>query len=83
MRITITGATGLIGGKLLAALQERGDEVTVLTRDPGKAPRGTEAHRWDPNAGPAPTEASPAISKNEPMNVNPGDHRSVPFHGLA
>jgi uncharacterized protein (TIGR01777 family) len=52
MRITITGATGLIGSKLVAALQERGDEVTVLTRDPSKV-RDLEAHAWDPAAGPA------------------------------
>src|SRR5919107_6217477 len=56
MRIAITGATGLIGGKLVAALQERGDDVAVLTRDPSKA-KGVEAHRWDPGAGPAPAEA--------------------------
>jgi len=29
-RITVTGATGLIGTKVVAALQARGDEVTVL-----------------------------------------------------
>jgi uncharacterized protein len=56
MRVTITGATGLIGGKLVAALQERGDEVTILTRDPSKA-KGVEAHRWDPDAEPAPAAA--------------------------
>src|SRR3954470_7449667 len=56
MRITITGATGLIGGKLTAALRERGDEVTVLTRDPSKV-RDLEAHAWDPAAGPAPAAA--------------------------
>jgi NAD dependent epimerase/dehydratase family len=32
MRITVTGATGLIGTTLIAALQVRGDEVTVLSR---------------------------------------------------
>jgi len=56
MRITITGATGLIGGKMTAALRERGDEVTVLTRDPSKV-RDLEAHAWDPGAGPAPAAA--------------------------
>jgi uncharacterized protein (TIGR01777 family) len=34
MRITITGASGLIGSKLVAALEQRGDEVTrVSLRD--------------------------------------------------
>jgi uncharacterized protein len=32
MKITITGASGLIGGKLAAHLRDRGDEVTVLSR---------------------------------------------------
>ena len=37
MRVTVTGATGLIGRRLVAALLERGDEVTVLSRDPKRA----------------------------------------------
>ncbi len=37
MRIAITGATGLIGRRVVAALRERGDDVTVLSRDPGRA----------------------------------------------
>ncbi|HEY8582689.1 MAG TPA: TIGR01777 family oxidoreductase, partial [Capillimicrobium sp.] len=59
MRVTITGATGLLGRKLVAALRERGDEVTVLSRDGAKARAalGVEAVSWDPAAGPAPTAA--------------------------
>jgi uncharacterized protein (TIGR01777 family) len=57
MRITITGATGLIGGKVVAALQERGDEVTILSRDPGKVGGGIEAHAWDSMTGAAPAQA--------------------------
>ena len=61
MRVTVTGATGLIGPRLVAALVERGDEVTVLSRDPERAHRalaGTRAVRWaDPEASPAPAEA--------------------------
>src|SRR5690349_6802808 len=58
-RVTLTGATGLLGTRLVHALRERGDEVTVLSRNPGKAgdALGVEAHRWDPSAGPAPAEA--------------------------
>ncbi len=37
LRVTVTGATGLIGPALLAALRELGAEVTVLTRDPARA----------------------------------------------
>lgn len=61
MRVTVTGATGLIGTKLVAALSGRGDEVTVLSRDPERARArlgGTvRAVAWDPAAGPAPTAA--------------------------
>jgi uncharacterized protein (TIGR01777 family) len=61
MRVTLTGATGLIGSALLAALRDREDEVTVLSRDPAKA-RGrlgaeVRALRWDPLSEPAPAEA--------------------------
>ena len=61
MRVTVTGATGLIGPRIVEALQERGDEVTVLTRDPQKARQRlgeVEAIAWaDPAATPAPAEA--------------------------
>jgi len=59
MRITITGATGVIGGALVAELTARGDEVTVLSRNPERAERslGVEAIGWDPITEPAPVEA--------------------------
>jgi len=59
MNVTITGATGLIGTKLVAALQARGDTVTVLSRNPTKAQEalGVEAVAWDSTAGRAPTGA--------------------------
>ncbi|MCZ6837317.1 MAG: TIGR01777 family oxidoreductase, partial [Planctomycetota bacterium] len=38
MRIFITGATGLIGRRLVADRLERGDEVIALTRSSGKSP---------------------------------------------
>jgi hypothetical protein len=37
MRIAVTGATGLIGSRLVGVLRARGDEVTVLSRDPERA----------------------------------------------
>jgi uncharacterized protein (TIGR01777 family) len=55
MRITLTGATGRLGTLIVRALTDRGDDVTVLTRDPGKT--SLNAVRWDPLAGPAPREA--------------------------
>jgi uncharacterized protein (TIGR01777 family) len=60
MRVTVTGATGLIGGRLVGELTGRGDEVTVLTRSPGKARQalpGTTPVEWNPDAGAAPAEA--------------------------
>jgi uncharacterized protein (TIGR01777 family) len=60
MRITLTGATGRIGNLLVRELLARGDEVTVLSRDPDRARTalgGVEAVRWDPSAGPAPAAA--------------------------
>jgi uncharacterized protein len=58
-RVTLTGATGLLGTRLVRRLRERGDEVTVLSRNPERAREalGVDAHRWDPGAGPAPVEA--------------------------
>ena len=61
MRVTLTGATGLIGTRLVRELTGRGDEVTVLSRNPDSARErlggGVEAVRWDPAAGPAPADA--------------------------
>lgn len=59
-RVCITGATGLIGARALAALRERGVEVTVLSRDPVRAQQrlgAVQAHAWDPLAEPAPAAA--------------------------
>jgi uncharacterized protein len=56
MRVTVTGATGLIGPRLVSALRARGDAVTVLTRDPDRAlerleraPQASSSH--DPRPG--------------------------------
>jgi uncharacterized protein len=61
MRVTVTGATGLIGTRLVAALARRGDEVTVLSRDPARARErlgsGILALRWDPLGEPPPADA--------------------------
>jgi uncharacterized protein (TIGR01777 family) len=59
--VTVTGATGLIGPGIVTALRDRGDEVTVLSRDPdrARAALGAEvrALHWDPASEPAPTRA--------------------------
>jgi uncharacterized protein len=59
-RVAITGATGLIGRQLIAALRERGWEITVLSRDPGRAREtlgDVEAVRWEALGEPAPAAA--------------------------
>ncbi len=64
LRVTVTGATGLVGTRLLPALTDAGAQVTILTRNPPRAARGlgglavdAEVVAWDPQAGPAPPEA--------------------------
>lgn len=60
MKVTLTGATGRIGGRLVAELQARGDEVTLLTRSPERAKErlgDVIAVRWDLQNEPAPVEA--------------------------
>ncbi|MGD1049634.1 MAG: TIGR01777 family oxidoreductase [Solirubrobacteraceae bacterium] len=52
MRVTVTGAGGLIGSRLVAMLRARGDEVTILSRSGA----GGAVH-WDPQAEIAPGEA--------------------------
>jgi uncharacterized protein (TIGR01777 family) len=53
MKVAVTGATGLIGRRLVAALLGRGDEVVALSRS-GSALEGATVIQWDPLSGPAP-----------------------------
>jgi hypothetical protein len=59
MRVTITGATGRVGTRLVGALRRRGDDVTVLSRDAARAQAalGVEAVAWRPQDEPAPVAA--------------------------
>jgi uncharacterized protein (TIGR01777 family) len=59
MNVTVTGATGLIGTRIVSELRARGDEVTVLSRSPDRAgdALGVQALPWDLMQGPAPAEA--------------------------
>ncbi|HEY8769409.1 MAG TPA: TIGR01777 family oxidoreductase [Thermoleophilaceae bacterium] len=62
MKVTVTGATGMIGRALVHELLERGDEVTVLSRDAGRARESfegrVEAHDWrEPKDEPPPRAA--------------------------
>ena len=59
MKITVTGATGMIGRRLVAVLKNRGDEVTVLSRNPEAANQtlGVSAAKWNPETEEAPVDA--------------------------
>ncbi|MGI8594904.1 MAG: TIGR01777 family oxidoreductase [Solirubrobacteraceae bacterium] len=59
MKVAVTGATGLIGSRIVEQLTTRGDEVTVLSRDPERAREalGVDARAWDPEEEAAPAAA--------------------------
>jgi uncharacterized protein (TIGR01777 family) len=62
MRVTITGASGLIGPAVIAELRRRATtEITVLSRDPERTRSrlgdDIEAMRWSASEEPAPPEA--------------------------
>lgn len=56
VRVLVTGASGLIGSRLSAALRDRGDEVVALSRGGAE---GTT--RWDPESEPAPIDGADAV----------------------
>ncbi len=65
LRVTITGATGLIGHGLVEALRKQDAEVTILSRDPARArvrfaadgAPPVQAVGWDLLREPAPVDA--------------------------
>jgi uncharacterized protein (TIGR01777 family) len=62
LKVAVTGATGTIGRALVGALRDRGDQVAVLSRNPGRASEalGTDvdAYAWrEPESQPAPADA--------------------------
>jgi uncharacterized protein (TIGR01777 family) len=64
-RVTLTGATGLIGPRVIDALQAGGAEVSVLSRDASRASERlaraglapVQAFDWDAMSEPAPAQA--------------------------
>src|SRR6266568_7319530 len=62
MKVAVTGATGLIGRGLVAALRERGDEVVALSRSASNS-LGVPTVVWDP-AGDDP----PSVSLSEALS---------------
>ncbi len=56
MKVLVTGATGFVGKQLVKKLIEAGDQVVVLTRDPGKCfqtfQEKVTCFKWEPEMGP-------------------------------
>ena len=46
MKVAVTGSSGLIGSRLVAALRSDGHQVLRLVR---RTPRTAAEHRWDPH----------------------------------
>ncbi len=57
MKIVLTGGTGLIGTHLIKSLAAQGHQLTLLTRDPARAPAGVPAAAWQPLEEAAPAQA--------------------------
>src|SRR5215213_5106562 len=62
MNVTVTGASGLIGAKLVERLRARGDAVTTLSRRPASG----DAVAWRPEEEPAPIEALSGLEAAAP-----------------
>ncbi|MGE4427608.1 MAG: TIGR01777 family oxidoreductase [Solirubrobacteraceae bacterium] len=64
MHVTVTGATGLVGSRLVQRLQARGDRVTVITRDAGTAGRlgAVTALEWSAARGDGPDRLVEALT---------------------
>jgi uncharacterized protein (TIGR01777 family) len=58
MRITLTGATGFVGGKVVDRLLEDGHELRILARKPAPdVHRRAQWFQWDATAGPPPEDS--------------------------
>jgi uncharacterized protein (TIGR01777 family) len=82
VRVTVSGATGLIGSRLVGRLQARGDEVTVLSRNPERAREalGVEAVAWRVEEEPAP---APALSGRDGVVHLAGEPVAQRWRGSA
>lgn len=79
MRVGLTGATGLVGRRLVAALVARGDAVTVFSRGAARAREQlsgvSEVVEWDPVSGPAPSSALAGLDAVFNLAGEPIDQR--------
>lgn len=59
--VAITGATGMIGRRLVPALLARGDRVIALVRRTANLPAGVEQRRWDTSDERAPLQGAEVV----------------------
>jgi uncharacterized protein (TIGR01777 family) len=94
LRVTVTGATGLLGTQLVAELRARGSEVTVLSRDPQRARAslarttpapdgGASAEREADRAGPDPVARDDDAARPGDLQVQPWDALREPAPAAA
>lgn len=81
VRVLVTGASGLIGSRLVATLAERGDEVHALVRNASSAPRDAHAVVTHDLARPLEPESIPAVEAVVHLAHHP--HVAVPEHATA
>jgi UDP-glucose 4-epimerase len=60
--IAITGGTGFVGGRVVAALLARGNAVRAFARDPSRVAPGAEAVAWEAATAPALGGVSAVVS---------------------
>ncbi|MGH9473389.1 MAG: SDR family oxidoreductase [Terriglobales bacterium] len=88
MKILVTGATGRVGGSVVANLAKRNVSVRALTRegaDPSKVPPGAEIARGDLSDPPSILKALEGIDKMFLLIANVADEftQAVSAYGLA
>ncbi|HKK50280.1 MAG TPA: TIGR01777 family oxidoreductase [Myxococcota bacterium] len=60
--VVVSGATGLVGSRLVPELRERFETIRTLSRRPGDRSGPVERHQWDGiDPGPTPLEGADAV----------------------
>jgi NAD dependent epimerase/dehydratase family enzyme len=73
VKVVVSGAGGLIGTPLVAALRDAGDEVVRLVRRPASAP---DEVNWDPASGLLDPRALAGVDAAVHLSgAGVGDHR--------
>lgn len=85
MRTIVTGATGLIGSRLVAVLHARGDEVVALSRDPERALRALQRTADASGAATGAATASGTATENGSLQAVAWDpmRESAPVSALG